>query len=99
MNGKIWVSTTNADGVEFEHEWSSIEELQNDWCSEECICPCGDDEVLGYSINGIVQDTHNIKENNYGISYKFITQSGENHLITLSNKDLETYFNKKKKVN
>lgn len=37
-----------------------------------------------------------IKENNYGISYKFITQSGENHLITLSNKDLETYFNKKK---
>lgn len=66
MNGKIWVSTTNADGVEFEHEWGSIEELQNNWCSEECTCPCGDDEVLGYAIDGIVQDTHNIKENKYG---------------------------------
>ncbi len=37
-----------------------------------------------------------IKDNNYGISYKFITQSGEKHLITLSNKDLGTYLNMKK---
>lgn len=66
MNGKIWVVIVNMDCVKIEYEWDSVEELQKDWCSEECPCPCGDDEVLGYSINGLVQDTHNIKENKYG---------------------------------
>ena len=66
MNKKILVTTVNVDGVEIEHKWNSVEELQKDWHSEECSCPCGDDEVLGYSINGLAQDTHNIKENKYG---------------------------------
>lgn len=66
MNGKILVATVNVDGIEIEHEWKSVDELQKDWCSEDCPCPGGGDEVLGYSINGLVQDTHNIKENKYG---------------------------------
>ncbi len=33
MNGKIWIATVNTDGVEIEHEWDSVEELQRDWCS------------------------------------------------------------------
>lgn len=66
MNGKIWIATVNTDGIEIENEWGSVEELQRNWCSEDCPCPCGDDEVLGYMIDGLVQDTHNIKENKYG---------------------------------
>lgn len=66
MDEKIWVATVNADGAEIEHEWACKEDLQRNWCSEECPCPSGDDEVLAYSINGLMQDTHNIKENKYG---------------------------------
>ena len=65
-NKKIKVTTVNVDGVEIEHKYNSVEELQKAWCSEECPCPNGDDEVLGYSIDGLWQDTHNIKENKYG---------------------------------
>ena len=63
---KIWVATVNTDGITVEHEWNSVDELQKDWWSEACPCPCGDDEVLGYSINGLIQNTHNIEENKYG---------------------------------
>lgn len=66
MNGKIWVATVNVDDIEIEHEWNCLEDLQRDWCSEECPCPGGDDKVLVYAINGLVQDIHNIKENKYG---------------------------------
>lgn len=66
VNKKIWIATVSANGVENEYNWDSVKELQKDWCSEECHCPCGDDEVLGYMIDGLLQDTHNIKENKYG---------------------------------
>ncbi len=66
MNGKIWIAVANMDGKDIEYEWESIEALQKDWQSEECPCPCGDDEVLGYSINGLIQDTGCIKENEHG---------------------------------
>lgn len=65
-NKKIVITTVNIDGVEIEHKYNSVEELQKAWCSEECPCPNGDDEVLGYSIDGLWQDTHKIKENKYG---------------------------------
>ena len=45
MNKKILVTTVNVDGVEIEHEWNSVEELQKDWSSEDCLCTWGDDEV------------------------------------------------------
>lgn len=64
-NKKIWVAI-NSDGTEVEYNWDSIKELQKDWCSEECPCPCGDDEVLEYTIDGLLQDIHNIKKNKYG---------------------------------
>lgn len=40
-NRKIWIVTVNTDGVEIEHEWDSVEDLQRDWRSEDCLCPCG----------------------------------------------------------
>ncbi len=65
-NGKIWVLTMNVDGADCEDEWDSVEELQKDWCSEECPCPGGDDVVLEYMIDGLAQDIHTIKENKDG---------------------------------
>lgn len=62
----IWVETINENGIKNEHEWNSVEELQKDWCSEECPCPCGDDKVLQYSINKMPQDIQDIEENKYG---------------------------------
>lgn len=66
MNGRIWIAVANMDGKTIEYEWDSLEELQKDWQSEECPCPCGDDEVLGYAINGLIQDYHKIRVNKHG---------------------------------
>lgn len=37
-----------------------------------------------------------LQDNNYGITYKFITQSGEKYIRSLSKEDFKTYFNEKK---
>lgn len=63
---KFEITNVNVDGEERSHKYDSIAEFFKEWKSDDYDGPGGDDEILNYSFDDLVQDTHNIKENKYG---------------------------------
>lgn len=63
-NDKIWVVTRNLDNEEMTSKWS-VGELKTSWYSDDYDGPCGDDEILTYSINGIIQPLNTLPINKY----------------------------------
>lgn len=63
-NDKIFVVTKNLDNEEMTSKWS-VGELKASWYSDDYDGPCGDDEILVYSINGIIQPLSTLPMNKY----------------------------------
>lgn len=66
MSEKICVKVLNDDNEELLYTWDSVDEIQKDWVSDECPCPCGDNMVVMYCIDGKMQCMSNIAKNKYG---------------------------------
>lgn len=58
-NDILWVVTSNIDGEEIQSEWK-IKDFKALWNSNNYTGPSGDDEVLTYAINGIIQELSDI---------------------------------------
>ncbi len=48
----IKFKTINVDGMEIEREFNNVEEINNDWYSDDCTLPMLDDEVVFAEIDG-----------------------------------------------
>ena len=58
-NDILWVVTSNINGEEIQSEWK-IKDFKVLWDSNNYTGPSGDDEVLTYAINGIIQELSDI---------------------------------------
>lgn len=48
----IKFKTINVDGMAIEREFNNVEEINNDWYSDDCTLPMLDDEVVFAEIDG-----------------------------------------------
>lgn len=48
----IKFKTINVDGMEVERKFDTVEEFKNDWYSDDCTLPMGDDKVVSAEIDG-----------------------------------------------
>lgn len=48
----IKFKTINVDDIEVAREFDTVEEIKNDWYSDDCTLPMGDDEVVYAEIDG-----------------------------------------------
>lgn len=48
----IKFKTINVDGVEIAREFNTVEEIKNDYYSDDCTLPMCDDEVIYAEIDG-----------------------------------------------
>ena len=48
----IKFKTINVDGIEIAREFDTLEEIKNDWYSDDCTLPANDDAVVYAEIDG-----------------------------------------------
>ena len=49
----IKFTTINVDGLKVTREFNSVEEIKQDWYSDNCTLPANDDEVIYAEIDGV----------------------------------------------
>ena len=49
----IKFTTINVDGLKVTREFNSVEEIKQDWYSNNCTLPANDDEVIYAEIDGV----------------------------------------------
>ena len=48
----IKFKTINVDGMEIVREFNTMEEIKNDWYSDDCTLPANDDKVVFVEVDG-----------------------------------------------
>lgn len=49
----IKFTTINVDGLKITRDFNSVEEIKQDWYSDNCTLPANDDEVIYAEIDGV----------------------------------------------